>query len=403
MSNYTAIAGVSRSLRLLLRDRMENLVDVTIAPPDKKISGKEGKRLNMYLYQVTENGFLKNQEIPGHGNPGAYGHPPLSLDLCYLLTAYGTNETSDDADLEAQQVLGDSMRVLHDFSIVTDGLAITRAAAGTVGSPILDPSLIGEFEKVRITLQPLSLEDITKIWTAMPESSFRRSVAYQVSVVQIESQAKRRFPKLVGEPEKAGPRVYAVPFPNPRIDALRVIRQDDPKKEERPYPYVRIGDTLVIEGANLAGDSVRVQIGSVEVTGSVSGNRMEVAVPDDSALQPGAQTVQIISELKLGEPPTPHVGFRSNLAVFMLVPYIKILDDTTTPGTVILNGSRLYAEDEECMALIDEHISKADDFTIKTAGQISFALPAGLGSGKHLVRVRVNGAENIDRMELTIP
>jgi hypothetical protein len=70
---------------------------------------------------------------------------------------------------------------------------------------------------------------------------------------------------------------------------------------------------------------------------------------------------------------------------------------------VILNGSRLYAEDEECMALIDEHISKADDFTIKTAGQISFALPAGLGSGKHLVRVRVNGAENIDRMELTIP
>jgi hypothetical protein len=272
MSNYTAIAGVSRSLRLLLRDRMENLVDVTIAPPDKKISGKEGKRLNMYLYQVTENGFLKNQEIPGHGNPGAYGHPPLSLDLCYLLTAYGTNETSDDADLEAQQVLGDSMRVLHDFSIVTDGLAITRAAAGTVGSPILDPSLIGEFEKVRITLQPLSLEDITKIWTAMPESSFRRSVAYQVSVVQIESQAKRRFPKLVGEPEKAGPRVYAVPFPNPRIDALRVIRQDDPKKEERPYPYVRIGDTLVIEGANLAGDSVRVQIGSVEVTGSVYQN-----------------------------------------------------------------------------------------------------------------------------------
>jgi hypothetical protein len=403
MSNYTAIAGVSRSLRLLLRDRMENLVDVTIAPPDKKISGKDGTRLNMYLYQVTENGFLKNQEIPGQGNPGSYGHPPLSLDLYYLLTAYGANEGLEDADLEAQQVLGDTMRVLHDYSIITDGLTVTRAAAGAVGSPILDPSLIGEFEKVRITLQPLSLEDITKIWTAMPESSFRRSVAYQVSVVQIASQSKRRFPRLVGEPREAGPRVYAVPFPNPRIDRLLVIRQDDVKKEERPYPYVRIGDTLVILGGNFSGDSIRVQIGSVEVTPTVSAGRLEADIPDDASLLPGALTVQILSSVSMGEPAVPHVGYRSNLAVCMLVPYVETLDDTTNPGSLILKGSRLYAGGMECMALIDEAVVESDDFTTKTEAQIAFGLPAGVGSGQHLVRVRVGGAENIDRTELTIP
>jgi hypothetical protein len=319
------------------------------------------------------------------------------------MTAYGANETSDDADLEAQQVLGDAMRVLHDFAVVTDGLTVTKAGAGTVGSPILDPSLIGEFENVRITLQPLSLEDITKIWTAMPESSFRRSVAYQVSVVQIDSQQKRRIPKLVGEPEKAGPRVYAIPTPSPRIDRLLVVRQDDVKQEERPYPFVRIGDTLIIEGGGFAGGSIRMLLGSVEITGSVSAERITAVVPDNSALQPGAQTVQIISDVKMGDPLTPHVGFRSNLAVCMLVPHVKTLDAATTPGTLILKGSRLYAADLECAALVDEITVKTDDFTTKTAGKIAFPLPAGLGSGEHLVRVRVNGAENIDRTELTIP
>ncbi|MGH7369594.1 MAG: Pvc16 family protein, partial [Candidatus Methylomirabilaceae bacterium] len=80
MSTYKAIAGVSATLRNLLRDRMEDQVAVTIAPPDVTVDTMSGRRVNLYLYHVTENGYLKNQEIPGHGYPGAYGHPPLSLD-----------------------------------------------------------------------------------------------------------------------------------------------------------------------------------------------------------------------------------------------------------------------------------------------------------------------------------
>src|SRR5919202_5943513 len=109
MSNFKAISGASTSLRTLLRDRMEDPVDVTIAPPDVTVSGVTDKRLNLYLYQVTENGYLENQEIPGHGHPGSYGHPPLSLDLYYLLTSHGSSETEEDSDLEAQQILADAM------------------------------------------------------------------------------------------------------------------------------------------------------------------------------------------------------------------------------------------------------------------------------------------------------
>ena len=196
MGDFRAIAGVSSTISRLLRDRMADLVPVTIAPPDVTVAGVNGKRLNVYLYQVTENCNLKNQVIPGQGPPGASDRPPLSLDLHYLLTAHGSADTASNSDLEAQLVLGDAMRVLHDFSIVTDALQITRSAVGTVGDPILDPSLQNQLEEVKITLEPVTLEDLAKLWTALPQASFRRSVAYLVSVVQIESESLRRAPRV---------------------------------------------------------------------------------------------------------------------------------------------------------------------------------------------------------------
>src|SRR5215216_2623230 len=139
MSTFLAIAGVSRTLRRLLSTRLQQPpVDVTIAPPDTAITGMTGRRVNLYLYQVTETGFLKNQEIPGQGHPAAFGRPPLSLDLHYLVTAYGPNETNPDADLDAQQILGDAMGVFHESPIVDD-------------PAVLDPSLLGEFEKIKVT------------------------------------------------------------------------------------------------------------------------------------------------------------------------------------------------------------------------------------------------------------
>ena len=196
MGDFRAIAGVSSTISRLLRDRMADLVPVTLAPPDVTVAGVSGKRLNVYLYQVTESCNLKNQEIPGQGPPSAYDHPPLSLDLHYLLTAHGSADTASNADLEAQLVLGDAMRVLHDFPIVTDSLQITRSAVGTVGDPILDPSLQNQLEEVKIALEPVALEDLAKLWTALPQARFRRSVTYLVSVVQIESESLRRAPRV---------------------------------------------------------------------------------------------------------------------------------------------------------------------------------------------------------------
>lgn len=398
MSDYTAIAGVSRTLRSLLRDRMENSVDVTIAPPDVEITGMTGKRLNLYLFKISENGFLKNQEIPGQGHPGSYGHPPLSLDLHYLLTAYGSDDTRADADLEAQQILGDAMRVLHDFPLITPSL---HEDDDDTKPRILDTSLVGQFEQVKIVLQPMSLEDLSKLWTALPQANFRRSVTYHVSVIQIESQRARRYPRPVGEPEEAGPRVHTIPFRSPRIEEIRVVRQDDVDQKERPYPYARIGDTLVIRGYNFASESTRVLLGSVEATATVKDTRIEAIIPDDEALQPGPHPVQVVLDVMMGEPLEPHVGFHSNLAVFMPVPYVKELD-TTTPGTLIIKGKRLFKEGLDCLTLVGEEAVHAKDYTTKTSTEIAFTIPASLDSGDYAVRVRVNGAESIDKVILSV-
>ena len=148
----------SSTLKNLLSNEMEDQpVSVTLLPPDVAPTMATGKRrINLYLYLVTENGYLKNQEIPGEGHPGSYGNPPLSLNLHYLMTGYSDSESSDERDLSAQETLGDGMRVMHDFAIITRD------------SPYLDSELQHEFERVKIALQPASLEEFAKIWTALP-------------------------------------------------------------------------------------------------------------------------------------------------------------------------------------------------------------------------------------------
>src|SRR5262249_40977668 len=132
VSTYKSIAGVSQSLVNLLGDRMVEPVTVTLAPPDIQVDQVSGPRLNIYLYHLSENAFLKNQEIPGNGYPGAYGHPPLALDLHYIFTAFGNTETGADADMQAQHVLGDAMRVAHDFAIISANLMQQKSPGKTI-------------------------------------------------------------------------------------------------------------------------------------------------------------------------------------------------------------------------------------------------------------------------------
>src|SRR5215831_6441766 len=173
MSNFLAIGGVSATFQTLLRDRMElppgmtrTDLQVTVSIPQaEEVQQPEPTRVNLFLYRVTENGSLKNQMIPGQGHPSEYGHPPLSLVLHYLITAYGaTDDNGVVNETRSQFLLGAAMRVFHDHPIVTETLQTIQPPTGQT---ILHQSLRGEFERIKLCLDPISLEDLSKVWTAL--------------------------------------------------------------------------------------------------------------------------------------------------------------------------------------------------------------------------------------------
>ena len=311
MSTYRAIAAVSTTLKVLLRDRMSEAATITLAPPDVQVESVSGPRLNLYLYHVAENPYLKNQEIPGEGYPGAYGHPPLSLDLRYIFTAFGRSDTVQDADLVAQLILGDAMRVLHDFAIITPELMQQKSP-----HRILDDSLLEEFEHLKITLQSAGLDEISKIWTALPNVNFRRSVLYEVSVIQLQSQIQR----TIALPVKLN-RVYALTLRTPVIQ--QIFRQP-PAIDNQLIAAAQEGETLRMIGTNFSAPNTRVTMDNVTGTiTSLSDTQLDAVIPV-GVLKSGMHSLQIARAVALTEvkdqPIVQRTAFRSNLVGFQLLP-----------------------------------------------------------------------------------
>ena len=455
MSDFRAIGGVTATLQTLLVDRMElpdgmNAVPVTVGPPPFSTSDanphQEGASVNLFLYRVTENGYLQNQEIPGRSASSGYGHPPLSLNLHYLVTGYGNVEVQVNGaaafdDTNAHFVLGSAMRVLHDVPIVTDSLTTTRPPSGLL---VLHESLRDEFERIRLSLEPLTLEDVTKVWTALA-LRYRLSAAYCVNVVQIESRRPRTFPRPVGRPASPtqpplptdppgpGPWVQAITIQTPTVTDLRVRRVGSP--DELQFPYAAVLDTIVLRGTSLAGPETNVAFGDLVVPASfASPLRVEAVIPDASIsgsgaipperrLQPGVRTARVIAR----NPQVPLHAIPSNAAVFMLVPAV---DPATLgyaagpPRTLTINGSRLagtgpggevvigrssvprsaYISESESTLVVPIPASLPARGVHVVVGDQLTTDPVVLGAGPHTLRIKVGpGAGTVGSRTRTLP
>lgn len=187
MSEYTAIADVGETLISLLRDNMSDLIPsdsiVLLSPAD--VEG-QNIRLTLFLYSVVENPHLKNQEMHEIG-PTELRYPPLSLDLQYLLTTYASAVIPDRTErtLEEHRILGRAMRIFYDNAILS-------------GS-VLQGGLAGTDEELRITLNPISLEELNKIWSVFPNRSYRPSISYLVTPVKIDSTHEISMQRVISK------------------------------------------------------------------------------------------------------------------------------------------------------------------------------------------------------------
>ena len=253
MSASTGIGLVSASLRNLLigEMRLTPAVDVTVLAPDEA-SGP--RRVNLFLYKITENPFLKNQEwTVSPGDPGRLLPAPLSLSLFYLLTPYAPNDQLT-GNTSAQQILGEAMRVLYENS--------------TVPPTYLEPGLVGAREGLQIASNALDPEELSRIWNTFSQP-FRLSVLYQVSSVQLDRvpESGRPIPQRV---RRIGVPDVRAPYRPPVVTAVTP-------------QAVAPGDVLTFTGTDLAGWRADVVTGDRRLLAAkdLTGDSFTVPVPVD--------------------------------------------------------------------------------------------------------------------------
>jgi hypothetical protein len=435
MADYKAIELASRSLRALLRDRLQDPVAVTLAPPDiEPIDVGEQRRINLYLLEVKEHAQLKNQMPPGQGDLGSYGRPPLSLELIYLLTTHVPSETADEADLTCQRMLGDALGVLHDRPMVTRGLLAITSRDRPLGAPILETGLLDEHEALKVSLHPTSLEDFAKVWTALPDAAFRRAVMLTASLVQIAATGPRPRPRPVQQRRVALGLAH-----RPAIASvfLTPATPGDPETETR----VRLGQELTIRGHNFTGSQTWVRLGGLDPIGvmpELSGERIRIVLPDTTypaaadppgprpiptaqKLRAGVLPVQVIVEQPLDtvtggrdDPGTPATLSRrvfSDTGVVQLLPEVTSVTPAsatvaaTATGTAIVQGRRLFAPGVATTILIGDVAIEAgrvavtpppDDRVEIRLASLATLLPTPPAAGTdYPVRAIVDGAMSL--------
>lgn len=242
MSNGLAIAAVSATLRQLLSKGL-GITNVTVRSLGKaREEGLSSDQVNLFLYHTQINAAFSNMDMPRLLKPGETGHPPLPLNLYYLLTAY----SDDTDDVVSHGLLGNAMRVLHDHPVLDAG-----EIESATQTNVKDSDLHEQIERVRITQQTLPAEEIAKLWPAF-QTQYRTSVCYQVSVVLIESQRASKTPLPVLKRGKDDTGVTAradVASPFPELSSVEL--------PDRQFS-ARLGDVVTLKGNHLDAGTAKV-------------------------------------------------------------------------------------------------------------------------------------------------
>lgn len=308
MSNVLAIAAVTQLLKDLLNDA---LIDgdasqalgadftVTALPPDRVVNengDQQTTQLNLYLHRVTPNAALRNNDLPTRsGNGQLLCRPRLALDLHYILTAVSAEE------LHAEILLGYAMSLFHETAILPRE-AVRDALQSAVTDDIL-PDEIGviraaeladQIELIKITPHTLSMDDMSKMWTAL-QASYRTTVAYDVSLVLIERElpTKPSLPVLTrgGLTDPVTGRDPGVSLRPDLLSSTPTLLSIEPTDAQ---PVMRLGRDIALTGYGLDSGEATIRFSEpgtetvleLAPLGPATPNRLVVRLPSGPPLAP---------------------------------------------------------------------------------------------------------------------
>ncbi|MGY1701266.1 DUF4255 domain-containing protein [Geodermatophilus sp. SYSU D00766] len=173
-----AIADITDALRV----RLEAAVgagQVYVGPPVAEDVGD--RRLALFLFHVVPNQAMRNEPhlVAGPAGPDDpfVETDAIPLDLRYLLSVFRTTGAGNGnvGDPDELLTLGAAVRALH-------------------AAPTIDTSQVPG-QTVRVTPEPTTMEDLSRVWGLLPQTSYRTSVVYLASPVLVTLD-----PPLVGRP-----------------------------------------------------------------------------------------------------------------------------------------------------------------------------------------------------------
>jgi Pvc16 N-terminal domain/IPT/TIG domain len=398
MSNSLAIATVTEALKNLLTSYLDfsevTASNVSTLSPDATTIPIPG--INVFLYQISPNAALRNQDLPTRTQSGKLlRKPQAAIDLHYLLTFYG-----DYSSLEPQRLLGAATLALHSNPVLSP--AQIQAAQTTF---LADSTLSTQTEQIRFTPIAFTLEELSKLWSFLLKVDYVLSTAYVASVVLIEDDSQEPIPPplpvltyLLG----------ARPLQQPVI--TQVVSAASP-----PGGPITAGSQIALIGSNLVPPSdatTQVLIGGIVApAGVVSASKITVTLP--GGLAAGPQTAQVMQPVSLGEPAVPHPGTGGASAVtpFMLSPLIAPAGSgfaigpgppqTSPPApTIVATVIPIVKVGQRVLLQLIPQTSPPspgrlfDGGVLTTASDtLTFPIP-GLASGQYFARVLVDGAES---------
>lgn len=183
MANVLAVHSVGNSIVTYLRNSYPQQLAGATMPACAfdlvscgQLSGEaeEATRITLLLYRVTVNEHSR-QNRPAGAAPD--GPAPLSLDLHYLLTAWGATP------LDEQLTFAWALRQLHQHPVL-DASSLSPEAGWA------------RDELIQIVPAELTTEDMMRIWDAL-DPAYRLSTTYVARLVRLDPDQAGEFRPVV--------------------------------------------------------------------------------------------------------------------------------------------------------------------------------------------------------------
>jgi hypothetical protein len=146
--------------------------------------------LNFFFHRIEPSGFGPDT-LPGE---------PWWMRLHCVITAFAVDEERISAGENDLRLIGEVIRILHE-------------------KPVLDAvDVAGEKVAAQMIFEPLSLDDVNRLWSAQKDVPYRLSIAYEVALVPVVPRRRA----------VAGPRVAAISAEVRAGDASAIARVDPP-------------------------------------------------------------------------------------------------------------------------------------------------------------------------------